>query len=70
MWDNKRSPQNVNDNTLLANSSDGETADSSLDIDILSNGFKLRNAEGAVNNAAKYIYMCWAETPFKYATAR
>ena len=70
MWDNKRSPQNVNDNTLLANSSDGETADSSVKIDILSNGFKLRNAEGAVNNAANYVYMAFAEAPFKYANAQ
>ena len=37
---------------------------------ILSNGFKLRNAEGAVNNAAEYIYIAFAETPFKYSNAR
>ena len=70
MFDNKRSPDNVNDNTINANAPDGETADSNKDIDFLSNGFKLRNAEGAVNNAAEYIYIAFAETPFKYANAQ
>jgi len=70
MWDNKRSPQNVNDNTLFSNTNAAEGADSAFDIDLLSNGFKLRNAEGPVNNAAVYIYMAFAEAPFKYANAR
>jgi hypothetical protein len=64
MYDNKRSPQNVNDNTLIANGNDAEGADSAFDIDMLSNGFKIRNAEGAINNAASYIYMAFAEHPF------
>ena len=70
MWDNKRSPQNVNDNTLFSNTNAAEGADSAFDIDLLSNGFKLRNAEGPVNNGAVYIYMAFAEAPFKYANAR
>ena len=70
MYDNKRSSINLNDNTIYANASDAETADSSFDIDLLSNGFKLRNAEGPVNNAAEYIYMAFAEAPFKYANAK
>jgi len=64
MYDNKRSSQNVNDNTLIANGSDAESADSAYDIDMLSNGFKIRNAEGPINNAASYIYMAFAEHPF------
>ena len=70
IYDNIRSPQNPNDNTLFANGSDAESADSAYDIDLLSNGFKLRNAEGPVNNAAEYIYMAFAEQPFKFANAR
>jgi hypothetical protein len=70
MWDNTRSPQNPNDNILYSNTSDAEGADSAFDIDFLSNGFKLRNAEGGVNNGAEYIYMAFAEAPFKYANAR
>ena len=64
VWDNSRSPQNVNDNILYWNTTDSEGGDSAFDIDILSNGFKLRNAEGGVNNAAEYIYMAFAEHPF------
>jgi len=44
---------------------------SSMRIDFLSNGFKLRETDGYVNgNGSSYIYMAWAETPFKTATAR
>ena len=70
VYDNKRSSINPNDNTIYANASDAETADSSFDIDLLSNGFKIRNAEGTVNNAAEYLYMAFAEQPFKYANAK
>ena len=64
MYDNKRSPQNVNDNTLIANGNGTESENSAYDIDMLSNGFKIRNAEGPINNAASYIYMAFAEHPF------
>ena len=70
VWDNARSPQNVNDNILYWNDAASEGGDSAFDIDMLSNGFKLRNAEGGVNNAAQYIYMAFAENPFKYSNAR
>ena len=70
MFDNKRDTFNPNDDTINANASDGETADSNKDVDFLSNGFKLRNAEGAVNNEANYIYMAFADQPFKYANAK
>jgi len=70
VYDNKRSPLNPNDEVIYANQYDAESADSSFDIDLLSNGFKLRNAEGPVNNAAEYLYMAFAEQPFKYANAR
>lgn len=39
-------------------------------IDFLSNGFKFRSTNGGINNANTYIYMAWADTPFKYANAR
>jgi hypothetical protein len=70
MWDNTRSPQNPNDNILYSNTSGTEDADTVFDIDFLSNGFKIRNAEGGVNNGAEYIYMAWASIPFKYSLAR
>ena len=40
-------------------------------IDLLSNGFKARNTDGSVNSSGgTYIYMAFAETPFKYSNAR
>jgi len=40
-------------------------------LDILSNGFKPRaNSNGYNGSGASYIYMAFAETPFKYANAR
>jgi hypothetical protein len=47
----------------------GTTANNT--IDILSNGFKLRTTNGDTNGAGTtYIYMAFAENPFKYANAR
>ena len=42
-----------------------------LDLDFVSNGFKIRN-NGTDNNinGSTYIYMAFAETPFKFANAR
>ena len=41
------------------------------DIDILSNGFKLRTTEASLNtSAASYIFAAFAETPFKYSRGR
>jgi hypothetical protein len=68
MWDTARSTINVISATLLANSSAAET--SAASIDDLSNGFKCRDA--AIVNAAAgiYLYMAFAENPFKYSLAR
>ena len=39
--------------------------DSSQDLDILSNGFKVRNSSNALNKSGqKFIYAAWANTPF------
>ena len=40
-------------------------------LDLLSNGFKAINAEGSTNtNGGTYLFMAFAETPFKYANGR
>ena len=39
-------------------------------IDMLSNGFKARTQANTVNDSADYIYMAFAETPFKFANAK
>ena len=39
--------------------------------DLLSNGFKVRdNGTESNRDGGTFIYMAWAETPFKYANAR
>ena len=75
--DNARSPLNLVDEKLAANTSQEEN-DSSLigasganDFDFLANGFKLRASNAGTNSDGQtYIYMAFAEIPFKYANAR
>ena len=70
MWDTSRSSYNASVNQLYANQNAAEDADSA-GIDILSNGFKpKRNSEYANLSGWTYIYMCFAENPFKYSLAR
>jgi len=68
--DNKRSPENVMNKLLYANKNDAEYSDDP-DIDFCSNGFKLRSTANFLNNASgTYLYMAFAESPFKTANAR
>ena len=62
MHDNKRVTSNPNNKTLYANLNN---ADASEDLDMLSNGFKLRESGGGYNaDTGTYIYMAFAESPF------
>ena len=65
IWDTTRDPINVCDNKLYANKADQETGSSDTnEIDILSNGFKLRSSVSEGNNSGDtYIYCAWAEAP-------
>jgi len=65
MRDNKRSPQNVTDETLAADSASTEAGwGSSYLIDMLSNGFKMRDTTSPVNTStATYIFQAFAEAP-------
>ncbi len=54
---------------LRPNLSTAETEDWTY-FDILSNWFKLRHSSYALNQNYKYIYIAFAEAPFKYANAR
>ncbi len=68
--DNARNTYNVVDKNLLANSADQDNTNGGF-FDFLSNGFKLRNADGGVNaSGGTYIYMAFADQNFKYTTAR
>jgi len=69
MLDTARNTYNVTNNRLKADSSTAE--DTSPWLDINSNGFKIRETSTSVNgSSATYIYMAFAESPFKYANAR
>jgi len=68
--DNIRSPSNVMAEVLFASRSGAEET-SGYDTDFLSNGFKLRNSGGDGNTDGNtFIFMAFAEQPFKYANAR
>ena len=67
--DSARNPENACNHALFANLSNAEG--SSDQIDILSNGFKVRNTFSSGNqNNINYIYMAFAENPFKNSLAR
>ena len=69
--DTARSPFNVSQATLSPHSADAEDTTAGGAIDILSNGFKSRNSAGQFNDSGQtYVYLAFAETPFKYANAR
>jgi hypothetical protein len=69
--DTTRSPYNVDQLVLLPSSSGAEINNASYAIDELSNGFKLRTSFGQSNaSGSTYIFMAFAENPFKNALAR
>jgi hypothetical protein len=73
IYDNKRVGYNVVDDSMQANSTSAEDTNNSYNsLDFVSNGFKLRGNSGGDTNdsGATYIYLCFAEQPFKYSNAR
>ena len=71
IYDVKRSLINVVNTATYADVTEAESSAAEHNIDILSNGFKIRNnaAQNNTNNNT-YIFMAFAETPFKYSNAR
>ena len=64
MYDTKRNPFNLGTSKLLqANSDVAENATSTIDIDILSNGFKVRTTSTEINLSTA-VYAAFAEFPF------
>ena len=65
IWDNKRNPLNVADKVLWANTTNTEAEIAyDYDIDMLSNGFKVRTADSRLNaNGYNYFYWSFAEEP-------
>jgi hypothetical protein len=56
---------------LEANAASAEPGITGNNIDIVANGFKLRTADWGMNKPSNtYIFIAFAEAPFKYANAR
>jgi hypothetical protein len=71
IFDSARSTYNAIDVGIYPNLSNAETALGAQTYDFLSNGFKLRQTNADFNESGiGYIYMAFAESPFKYALAR
>ena len=69
--DNTRYTYNPTRYTLYADKTDAEYTGTAHDVDFLSNGFKPRTTDGLFNSSgATYIYMAFAEQPFKFSNAR
>jgi hypothetical protein len=69
--DTSRNTSNVTNLVLYANLSDAEGTASTAILDITSNGFKLRGAANIINaSSATYIFVAFAENPFKNSLAR
>ena len=74
IWDNKRSTSNPTDDYLVPQLQDDEELNNSTQrVDFLSNGFKVKN--GATSNSingsgSTYLYLAFAEQPFKFSNAR
>ena len=68
IFDNKREGYNV-DNDLMRVAAATEQTDD--DVDFLSNGLKFRRSSTNFNNSSHtYLYLAFADDPFKYANAR
>ena len=71
MFDNKRDSYNLATRFFYADGNDAETISSPRQLDFVSNGIKMRGDDGATNNSSRsYIYLAFAESPFKTANAR
>jgi len=70
IFDNKRATSNVINARLISDGNAAENTNDSI-LDFTSNGVKFRENNAGWNGAANtYIYMAFAEQPFKYSNAR
>jgi hypothetical protein len=73
IFDTTRNTYNTANAFLRANLSDAEGVGGAAGdyLDILSNGFKLTSTPDSINGSgSSYIFMAFAESPFKYSLAR
>lgn len=70
LHDSARDAYNPGQVASAPNLTNADLTGSNEYVDLLSNGFKLRNADSEQNGSgATFIYAAFAEMPFKYATA-
>ena len=68
MFDNKRDPSNVTKTRLFPNLTNADNTTRKY-VDLLSNGFKLRDTDADHNQSGQtMIYMAFAENPFVTST--
>ena len=67
-FDTARSTHNVIDLYLYGQRDLAESTAGTIDIDFLSNGFKIRSSGSDLNSSSgqAYAYLAWASVPFKY----
>ena len=67
-FDSARNTFNSVDKGVFWNASSAEStgSGSGFDVDILSNGFKMRCTHDNLNGSSTYIYGAWGDIPFKY----
>ena len=71
IYDTSRGAYNLDNQVLYPDLSNAEATPAAAGLDILSNGFKVRFANGNNNpNGATMIYAAFAENPFKISLAR
>jgi hypothetical protein len=75
VWDNKRTPNNsfLTTDAMVIDTASNQSSitDTTLRADFFSNGFVMYSGSNSYNNDnTRYIYMAFAEQPFKYANAR
>ncbi len=68
VFDNKRTTYNVVNKYLTVDTNAAESEETVMDF--TSNGFKFRATSASFNASQSYIYLAFAETPFKTANAR
>ena len=74
LWNNASDPDNLMHNRIFPSNSDAATTSvnsASSQLDFFSNGVKCKWQSNDTNgDGDTYLFMAFAETPFKYANAR
>ena len=69
--DTERDVHNSAERGVFWNASSAEStgSGSGFDVDMLSNGFKLRCSHDNLNGTSTYVFGAWGDVPFKYNNA-